>query len=174
MNSPVEIPFRSFIQLKPEDNTALYLQIVFEFIKAIQTGFFPEGTKLPGKRILCKVLSVNRNTLIKAFQDLESQGWIETLPNKGTFILSQQKQKNKAELTAFMKVFTNLNKFEHKGSFEGWIRRIMVNECISYLRVQKKVKFLEDEFYVEDTFNNIESHFSVEDIQTLIDGLPDG
>ena len=77
-------------------------------------------------------------------------------------------------ITAFMKVFTNLKKFEHKGSFEGWIRRIMVNECISFLRVQKKVGFLEDEFYVEDTFNNIESHFSVNDIQTLIDGLPDG
>jgi RNA polymerase sigma-70 factor (ECF subfamily) len=77
-------------------------------------------------------------------------------------------------ITAFMKVFTNLSNFEHKGSFEGWIRRIMVNECISYLRVQKKVRFLEDEFYVEDTFNNIESHFSVEDIQTLIDSLPDG
>mgnify|MGYP002011541454 CR=1 FL=1 len=53
-------------------------------------------------------------------------------------------------ITAFMKVFTNLKNFEHKGSFEGWIRRIMVNECISYLRVQKKVGFLEDEFYVED------------------------
>lgn len=77
-------------------------------------------------------------------------------------------------ITAFMKVFTNLKNFEHKGSFEGWIRRIMVNECISYLRVQKKVGFLEDEFYVEDTFNNIESHFSVEDIQSLIDSLPDG
>lgn len=97
MDSPVEIPFKSFIQLKPEENTALYLQIVFEFIKAIQTGFLPEGTKLPGTRILCKVLAVNRNTLIKAFQDLESQGWIETLPNKGTFILSQQKQKSKTD-----------------------------------------------------------------------------
>ena len=77
-------------------------------------------------------------------------------------------------ITAFMKVFTNLKVFEHKGSFEGWIRRIMINECLSYLRVQKKVSFLEDEFYAEDTFNNIESHFSVEDIQTLIDSLPEG
>jgi len=77
-------------------------------------------------------------------------------------------------ITAFMKGFTNVTNFEHKGSFEGWIRRIMVNECISFIRVQKKVSFLEDEFYVEDTFNNIESHFSVEDIQTLIDSLPDG
>lgn len=94
MSGPVQIPFQSFIQLKPKDSTAIYLQIVFEFIKAIQTGFLPEGTKLPGTRILCKLLAVNRNTLIKAFQDLESQGWIETLPNKGTFILSQYKQKS--------------------------------------------------------------------------------
>jgi len=77
-------------------------------------------------------------------------------------------------ITAFMKVFTNLSKFEHKGSFEGWIRRIMVNECISYLRVQKKVKFAEDEFFVEESFNEIDSQFTVEQIQYLIDALPDG
>ncbi|PIF60342.1 RNA polymerase sigma factor [Flavobacterium sp. 2] len=77
-------------------------------------------------------------------------------------------------ITAFMKVFTNLNKFENKGSFEGWIRRIMVNECISYLRVQKKVKFTEEEFFVEESFNAIDSQFTVDQIQFLIDALPDG
>jgi RNA polymerase sigma-70 factor, ECF subfamily len=56
-------------------------------------------------------------------------------------------------ITSFMKVFTSLKNFEHKGSFEGWIRRIMINECISFIRVQKKVHF---------------------DIQSLIDSLPDG
>jgi RNA polymerase sigma-70 factor (ECF subfamily) len=77
-------------------------------------------------------------------------------------------------ITAFMKVFTNLKKFENKGSFEGWIRRIMVNECISYIRVNKKVSFLEDTYYKEESFNNIESNFSVNEIQFLIDNLPDG
>lgn len=77
-------------------------------------------------------------------------------------------------ITAFMKVFTNLSKFENKGSFEGWIRRIMVNECISYLRVQKKVKFAEDEFFIEESFNEIDSQFTVDQIQFLIDALPDG
>jgi RNA polymerase sigma-70 factor (ECF subfamily) len=77
-------------------------------------------------------------------------------------------------ITAFMKVFTNLKNFEHKGSFEGWIRRIMVNECISFIRVQKKVKFIEDETFFEERHNDIESKFSVEDIQFLIDNLPDG
>jgi len=77
-------------------------------------------------------------------------------------------------ITAFMKVFVHLTKFESKGSFEGWIRRIMVNESISFIRAQKKVSFLEDEYYKEQGFNNIESNFSVEDIQSLIDNLPEG
>ncbi|MFC6878093.1 RNA polymerase sigma factor [Flavobacterium myungsuense] len=77
-------------------------------------------------------------------------------------------------ITAFMKVFTNLKKFESKGSFEGWIRRIIINECISFIRVDKKVAFLEDSYYKENGFNSIESNFSVEDIQFLIDNLPDG
>lgn len=77
-------------------------------------------------------------------------------------------------ITAFMKVFTSLNKFQFNGSFEGWIRRIMVNESISFLRVQKKVKFIDDETFFEERFNNIESQFSVNDIQFLIDNLPDG
>jgi RNA polymerase sigma-70 factor (ECF subfamily) len=77
-------------------------------------------------------------------------------------------------ITAFMKVFTNLKNFEHKGSFEGWIRRIMVNECISFIRANKKVSFLEDEYYKEESFNDIESSFTVDEIQFLIDALPDG
>lgn len=77
-------------------------------------------------------------------------------------------------ITAFMKVFTSLKSFEHKGSFEGWIRRIMVNECISFIRANKKVSFLEDEYYKEDSFNEIDSQFTVDEIQFLIDTLPDG
>ncbi|UQD55069.1 RNA polymerase sigma factor [Flavobacterium sp. K5-23] len=77
-------------------------------------------------------------------------------------------------LTAFMKVFTNLKNFMNIGSFEGWIRRIMVNECISFIRVQKNIKFTDDETFFEESYNNIESQFSIEDIQFLIDSLPDG
>ena len=77
-------------------------------------------------------------------------------------------------ITAFMKVFVNLKKFEHKGSFEGWIRRIMVHECISFIRVEKKLKYIEDETFFEESSNDIESQFSIDDIQFLIDSLPDG
>jgi RNA polymerase sigma-70 factor (ECF subfamily) len=77
-------------------------------------------------------------------------------------------------LTAFMKVFTNLSSFQFSGSFEGWIRRIMVNECISSIRVQKKIQFLEDQNFFEETSNTLEESFSQDEIQSLIDHLPDG
>ena len=73
-----------------------------------------------------------------------------------------------------MKVFEKVEQFSFSGSFEGWVRRIMVNESISYLRVHKNIKFIDDETFFEERFNNIESQFSVEDIQLLIDNLPDG
>lgn len=77
-------------------------------------------------------------------------------------------------ITAFMKVFTNLKKFNHEGSFEGWIRRIMINECISYFRTQKKVNFIEDENYIVESYIEDEGQFSVDEILFLIDKLPVG
>ena len=77
-------------------------------------------------------------------------------------------------LSGFLKVFTSLHSFKHEGSFEGWIRRIMVNTCISYLR-KKNLVDLSDEDYVfnQEATESLENT-SVEDIQKLIDQLPDG
>ncbi len=78
-------------------------------------------------------------------------------------------------LNAFFKVFTNLKTFEHKGSFEGWIRRIMVRESISFLRQQKNIEFsVEDLSNETGQFENIQTNLEVNEIQELIDGLPDG
>lgn len=81
-------------------------------------------------------------------------------------------------ITGFMKMFTNLKKFEHKGSFEGWIKRIMIHECIDYLRVKKNSfnhKDIDDVIYSGEEDNyEMEGDFSIDDIQLLIDNLPEG
>ena len=77
-------------------------------------------------------------------------------------------------ITSFMKVFKSLKSFQHNGSFEGWIRRIMVNECISFLRVHKKVNFIEDSFFREGNKQEEACELSSDDIQLLIDKLPEG
>ena len=79
-------------------------------------------------------------------------------------------------LSGFLKVFMNLEKFKFEGSFEGWIRRIMVREAISFLRQKKTIEFpVEDVIEVNnDTSNNIQTEIDVDQIQQLIDKLPEG
>ena len=80
-----------------------------------------------------------------------------------------------AMLNGFLKVFSNLNKFEHAGSFEGWIRRIIIRESISFLRKQKNIEFVTDEIELKgEAVNTIYSDMNVDEIQYLIDALPDG
>lgn len=80
-----------------------------------------------------------------------------------------------AMLNGFFKVFTHLKEFKGEGSFEGWIRKIMVRETISFLRQHKKLEFHEDvEYENKEVFNNINSEMDVAHIQSLIDALPEG
>lgn len=87
MNSPGQIPFNSFINLNRQDETAMYVQLAQQIIHAIQRGFIPIGTKLPGSRHLAERLSIHRNTVVAALQELEAQGWIEIKANIGSFVL---------------------------------------------------------------------------------------
>ena len=78
-------------------------------------------------------------------------------------------------LNGFFKVFTKLKHFKNEGSFEGWIRRIMVRESISFLRQQKNIEFATEDMEIHDTkSNNIKSQMDVAEIQQLIDNLPEG
>ena len=84
-------------------------------------------------------------------------------------------QAEEAMCNGFLKVFTHLESYKGAGSFEGWIRRIMVRESLSYLRSMKKLHFSDDgNFLPEDTVNNIKSELEVNHIQQLIDELPAG
>jgi len=90
--------------------------------------------------------------------------------------LKKQELAEEVMLTGFMKVFTHLGSYKSQGSFEGWIRRIMVNESISQLRKDKKLYF-KDESVLENSLEHVaylESALEVEEIQKMIDSLPNG
>jgi RNA polymerase sigma factor (sigma-70 family) len=53
--------------------------------------------------------------------------------------LKNQMDAEEALLNGFMKVYQNIDKFEGKGSFEGWVRRIMVNEALGFLRKKESL-----------------------------------
>ena len=77
-------------------------------------------------------------------------------------------------LSGFLKVFTKLATFKNEGSFEGWIRRIMVNTCISHLRKKNLVNLSDEDFVFNEAATESLENTSVTDIQKLIDALPEG
>lgn len=101
MNSPDNIPFKSFIQIQRDINTPIYLQIANQFIQAISQGKISPGTKLLGTRALSELLNVHRNTITAAYDELFAQGWVEIKPNKGTFIASLLPLQNQKETKTF-------------------------------------------------------------------------
>jgi len=76
-------------------------------------------------------------------------------------------------LNGFLKVFTKISNFQNKGSFEGWIRRIMINECISFLRIKKRMVFIaNDSFFTEEvTIEFTDDTNNVSQLQYLVDNL---
>jgi RNA polymerase sigma factor (sigma-70 family) len=76
----------------------------------------------------------------------------------------------------FIKVFNNIHQFKFEGSFEGWVRRIIVNCALKYLQ-KKKIIFneLKEEIYVNEvTYSYAYSNLGEEEILKLINQLPTG
>src|SRR6266850_5066505 len=78
------------LQVNYKSGKPVYLQVVDQIKAAAASGGVRTGEALPSIRPLAEELRVNRNTIAKAYAELESQGIIETVPGKGFFL----KQKN--------------------------------------------------------------------------------
>jgi RNA polymerase sigma-70 factor (ECF subfamily) len=89
------------------------------------------------------------------------------------------KDRSEAEeimIGGFTKVFEKVNQFKSEGSFEGWIRRIMVNESLIYLRKNKNMYLEVDisEADREPNFQTLETELEAEDLMKMIQELPMG
>ncbi len=74
------------IHLDYRDARPIYSQIVDGFREQIIAGILPEGEKLPSVRELASALTINPNTIQRAYRELEAEGWIVTVPGKGCFV----------------------------------------------------------------------------------------
>lgn len=89
------------------------------------------------------------------------------------------KEKMEAEdvlITAFTKILDRIDQFKGEGSFEGWMKRIVVNESLTYLRRNKNM-YLEMDIEAADRepdFDSMDSELQAEDLMKLIEALPSG
>ena len=74
------------LQINFKSGKPVYLQVVDQIKAASASGALQPGEALPSIRPLAEELRVNRNTIAKAYSELENLGVIETLPGKGCFL----------------------------------------------------------------------------------------
>ena len=78
-------------------------------------------------------------------------------------------------LNGFVKIFQNAGQFENKGSFEGWMKRVVVNEALGYLRKKEPLHLAIEKDHIQlPTEATAESDLAVEDLLNLLQELPAG
>jgi GntR family transcriptional regulator len=87
--------FAAYLDLK--SGVPVYRQIIDQVLGAIASGGLSSGDQLPTVRQLAVDLSINPNTVVRAYRELEIRGIVTTQQGIGTFITPQQVEPDEAE-----------------------------------------------------------------------------
>lgn len=77
------------IQLNYRDTRPIYEQVKEGFRSMIIRGELRQDTKLPSVRELASSLEINPNTIQRAYRELEQEGYVYTVPGKGSFVVGK-------------------------------------------------------------------------------------
>ncbi len=105
------------IILKGKDN--VYEQIVNEYKRFITLGILEKDEKLPSCRQLAMELGINPNTVVKAYNVLEKDGYIMIIPKKGVYVSFNGSDDKELELrkNEIKEYFNELKKYKLDYSF---------------------------------------------------------
>ncbi len=107
-----EVPVSSIVfRLEPSSGVPTYLQLVHQVEHALRLGYLTQGDQLPRVKDVVASLSINPNTVLKAYRDLEHKGLIAARPGQGTFVLVSPETVGLEELTALRRSLVS-----------GWLR----------------------------------------------------
>lgn len=86
------------LHLDYRDSRPIYVQIMDALHQQIASGVLQPEEKLPSVRELAASLSINPNTIQRAYRQLEMEGWIATVPGKGCFVCGVPEGNPKEEM----------------------------------------------------------------------------
>ncbi|EPR69961.1 Transcriptional regulator [Winogradskyella psychrotolerans RS-3] len=99
MNSPVSQILKQLITFDKTIVQPVYVQVAQQIVNAIQRGYLEKGSKLPGTRVFSQLLNIHRNTAVAIYEELASQGWVDIVANRGTFVLVPEESTAKIKAT---------------------------------------------------------------------------
>lgn len=126
------------LQLNPKDHAPLYEQIKEQMKELIMTGVLKADEQIPSVRELAQMLTINPNTIQKAYKELEQEGFVYSIRGKGNFVTPQNK------------TLKNLRHDDLMNSLEKTVRELM------YIQVpcEQVVSFIKQIYVKEEGGNN--------------------
>lgn len=116
-----------WFHVDPSSGVPIYLQIINQVKRAVASGLMKTGDQMPSVREMAVELTVNPNTIAKAYQELERDGVIKTVRGVGTFISEKKvtivhEERLKELGSAIDKVLIEAH---HLGFSEDEVRRVL-------------------------------------------------
>lgn len=126
------------VQLSKDSREPIYHQIEKQLKALIAGGNLSAGTPLPSIRVLAKDLEISVITTRRAYQNLESNGFIRTMQGKGTFVAEiDENLKKQVKVSAVTQTFEKAidTAFKYDYSFKQ-IEEIFHDALVSYKKDQ--------------------------------------
>ncbi len=95
------------LHLDYRDPRPIYEQVKDSLRRLMVTGALPEGEKLPSVRSMASSLAINPNTIQRAYESLEAEGYVYSVPGKGSFV-SPGSKVDKGRLEALLAQFDTI------------------------------------------------------------------
>ena len=124
------------ISINYRDGRPIYEQVRDGFRQLIITGVLPAGSRMPSVREMASSLTINPNTIQRAYRELEAEGYTVSVPGKGSFVtdrLDAVLARREALLTDFRSLVGELKQV---GAEEADLMRGIqeeYNKCVTQL-----------------------------------------
>lgn len=119
---------KHMISLNYRDARPIYEQIKDELRKLIVTGAMTTNEKLPSVRSLAAQLAINPNTIQRAYNELESEGYIYSVPGKGSFAAADAGKDSSRRQELMKKVRELLRELRYLGVTQAELQALVKEE----------------------------------------------
>ena len=121
----------AFFRLNASSGVPLYVQLMEQVKHAVEIGALRPGDQLPTIRALAQELVMNSNTVVRAYRELEHEGFVELRHGLGAFISSSVSARGKVMRQAQNIVESAIERLRSLGVTEQEMRRLFESELSS-------------------------------------------
>ena len=118
------------ITINYRDPRPIYEQVKFGLRRLILTGVLNPDDKMPSVRELSSQLAINPNTVQRAYRELEAEGYIYSVPGKGSFVAADKK----VDRTRIDKLLKQLDEAVTELSYIGYSKEDLIRDLDQALR----------------------------------------